>query len=56
VLEIEKSKQELMVINSQKTFKALELEEFGGGFDATLHDLSAKDQLVKEEKIASKPS
>lgn len=56
MLEIEKSKQELMVINSQKTFKALELEEFGGGFDATLHDLSAKDQLVKEEKIASKPT
>ncbi len=56
MLEVEKSKQELMVINSQKTFKALELEEFGGGFDATLHDLSAKDQLVKEEKIASKPS
>ncbi len=56
MLEVEKSKQELMVINSQKTLKALELEEFGGGFDATLHDLSAKDQLVKEEKIASKPS
>ncbi len=56
VLEIEKSKQELMVINSQKTFKALELEEFGGRFDATLHDPSAKDQLVKEEKIASKPT
>ncbi len=56
MLEVEKSKQELMIINSQKSFKALELEEFGGGFDATLHDLSAKDQLVKEEKIASKPS